>query len=70
MFIQAAFQYEDTLKPNNNNHNVLRMSTHCLSFTPFGCHYNVKHLLNLKDSFGYCEGIFHSYMVQQTSNIQ
>jgi len=43
---------------------------HIASFPPFGCHYNVEHLLNLKDTFGYCEGIFHSYMVQQTSNIQ
>jgi hypothetical protein len=25
---------------------------------------------DLKDTFGYCDGIFHSYMVQQTSNIQ
>lgn len=41
MFIQAAFHNEDTLKPNNNP-NVLRMSTHCLSTPPFGCHYNVE----------------------------
>jgi hypothetical protein len=40
MFIQAAFHNEDTLKPNNNH--VLRMSTHCLSIPPFGCHYNVE----------------------------
>jgi hypothetical protein len=61
MFIQAAFHYEGTLKPNKNNHNVLRMSTYCLSFPPLGYHYNAEHILNLKDTFGYCEGIFHSY---------